>query len=153
MRRSDQSKSLGRHDISTFYDFSGHQINELQVPYHIHHEDLRLQIPHDNPLGCQILQSQYHNSRIELSILSRQNTYLSNNIIKFLSLNKLHKRIQIMLILKTFVILHDERVVQTSQQILLLGYVFEERVFFYLLLVVALQDVEFLLLELVSAAH
>ena len=54
-----------------------------------------------------------------------------------------------MLILETFVVLHDKGMVQTSKQIFLLGNVLEKGVLLDLLLAVRFQHVQFLLLHLV----
>lgn len=58
-----------------------------------------------------------------------------------------------MLILEALIILHDKRMVHLSQQILLLSYVFEQRMFLYLLLTVALQHIQLLLLQIVRTSY
>ena len=67
-------------------------------------------------------------------------------------MDELHQRVKVMLVLEAFVVLHDEGVVQGSQEILLLGNVLVEGVFFYLELAVALQKVKLLRLLFDRAA-
>jgi hypothetical protein len=104
-------------------------------------------------LGGQILEDHDHGSDVELGILGAQKSDFSDGKVEFLTLDELDKRVEIVLIFEALVVLHDEGVVETSQQILFLGNVLEQRVFFYLLLAVGLEHIELLLLELIEASH
>lgn len=58
-----------------------------------------------------------------------------------------------MLVLEAFVVFHDEGMIQTAQEVLLLRDVLEQGVFFYLLFAVAFEYVQLLFLHLVGAAN
>ena len=153
MRSSDKCESFGSDDVPPLDHFSRNQVNQFEIPLHVHHEILRLEIPHYHSLRGQVLKDQDHRSYVKLSVFSAKEADLTNGIVKFLSMNKFNEGVEIVLILETFVVLHDEGMIQTSQKIFLLGNVLEKRVLLDLLLAVRLQHVQFLLLHLVQTPN
>jgi hypothetical protein len=58
-----------------------------------------------------------------------------------------------MFVLEAFVVFHDEGVIEAFKEVLLLRDILEKRVFFDLLLAVALQHIQFLFFQLIQTSH
>lgn len=137
----------------TLEELGSAHIDEFHVALVIDHDVLGLDVAVDDGVCMQVLHAQNQRSNVELTIVGVEESYVTDHVEEFESLDVLDDEVDVVVVLQWSNELHDKRELNTFQHTLFLEQMLLERLLHDLILHNTLQAIQFLIDSVPHQVH